>query len=123
MQRFRAFTRRHPTVVETLFAVVLYLPAASAHRAPRAQQTTRSPTALLLLALVFAALAVRRAWPLSTLVVTTLGVVPAVAFGFDIEPFLVPVVIATYTVAVRTDRWTALRSAVPTALFVVIVVV
>jgi signal transduction histidine kinase len=123
MQRFRAFTRRHPTVVDTLFAAVLYLPSASSHGPPWAQQTTRSPAALLLLALVFAVLAVRRRWPLGTLAVTTLGVVPAVVFGFDIEPFLVPVVIATYTVAVRTDRWTALRSAVPTALFVIIVVV
>ncbi|HEX6343412.1 sensor histidine kinase [Umezawaea sp.] len=120
--RVRAFARRHPTAVDTLLAVVLYLLTAPFHGPPREPQPTTSPTALALLALVFAMLAVRRRWPLWTLVVTTTGVVPAVVFGYDIEPFLVPVVIATYTVAVRTDRWTALRSAVPTALFVVIVV-
>ncbi|MCS7483434.1 sensor histidine kinase [Umezawaea endophytica] len=123
MQRFRAVTRRHPTVVDTLFAVVLYLLTAPFHGPPWEQHVPRSPALLLLLALSFAVLAVRRRWPLWTLVLTSLGVVPAVAFGFDVEPFLVPVVIATYTVAVRTDRWTALRTAVPTAVFVVVVVV
>ncbi|HWO59771.1 MAG TPA: histidine kinase [Umezawaea sp.] len=122
MTRFRALARRHPVVVDALFAVVLYFPASSSHGPPWQVAQVKSPVSLVLLALVFAVLAVRRRWPLGTLVATTLGVVPAVVFGFEIEPFLVPVVIATYTVAVRTDRWTALRSAVPTAVFLVLVV-
>jgi len=122
MQRFRSFTRRHPIAVDTLFAVVLYLPSAASHGPPWQPANVKSPASLVLLGLVFAVLAVRRKCPLLTLAVAALGVVPAVVFGFDFEPFLVPVVVATYTVAVRTDRWTALRSAVPTALFLVLVV-
>jgi len=121
-QGFRALARRHPVVVDALFAVVLYLPSASSHGPPWMPAQYRSPVSLVLLALVFAVLAVRRRWPLGTLVATSLGVVPAVVIGYDIEPFLIPVVVATYTVAVRTDRWTALRSAVPTAVFLVLVV-
>src|SRR4051812_24690654 len=124
MQRFRAFTRRHPTAVDAFGALVLCLAIAQAKGPPGSNhQELRSPVALVFLAAAFAALAMRRRWPLVVLVVTTAGVVPAVVLGGQIEPFMIPVVIATYTVAVTTDRWTALRSAVATVLFVVLVVV
>jgi signal transduction histidine kinase len=117
MQGFRSLTRRHPTVVDTLGAVVLYVPAVAANEALWWGRPIMSAGPFLLLALVFGALPVRRKWPLPTLVVVTLGAIPAVVLGFDIEPFLIAVAIATYTVAVRTDRWAALRSTVPAALF------
>ncbi|WNV91957.1 histidine kinase [Umezawaea sp. Da 62-37] len=122
LSRSRALARRHPVVVDALFAVVLYLPSASSHGPPWMVAQPKPPMSLVLLALVFAVLAVRRRWPLGTLVVTAVGVVPAVVFGFELEPFLLPVVIATYTLAVRTDRWTALSSAVPMVVFLVLVV-
>ncbi|PRY46122.1 sensor histidine kinase [Umezawaea tangerina] len=122
VKRFRATTRRHPTAVDAVGAAFLYFVAAAPH-GPGSVPVFRSPAVLALLGLGFAALVVRRRWPLATLAVATAVVVPAVAVGAQIEPFLIPVVVATYTVAVRTDRWTALRSAVPTALFLVLVVV
>ncbi|MEO6090704.1 MAG: histidine kinase [Umezawaea sp.] len=124
MQRFRALRRRHPIVVDALGALVVYLAVALAKGPPGSNhQELRSPAVLAFLSAAFAALAVRRRWPLVVLVITTAGVVPAVVLGGQIEPFMFPVVIATYTVAVTTDRWTALRSAVATVLFVVLVVV
>ncbi|MFD9734326.1 sensor histidine kinase [Umezawaea sp. NPDC059074] len=121
--RFRALARRHPTVVDAFGALVVYFAAAVPKGPPgTVHQQLRSPATLAFLAAAVAVLAVRRKWPLATLVLTTAGVVPAVVLGLQMEPFLIPVVIATYTVAVRTDRWTALRSAVPTALFLMLVV-
>ncbi|MET1071710.1 MAG: histidine kinase, partial [Umezawaea sp.] len=55
------------------------------------------------------------------LAVTALGVLPAILLGADLEPFLVPLAIAAYTVAVHTDRWTARRTALVGALLVVVV--
>ncbi len=100
--------------MDAVGAAFLYFVAAAPH-GPGSVPVFRSPAVLALLGLGFAALVVRRRW--------AAVVVPAVAVGAQIEPFLIPVVVATYTVAVRTDRWTALRSAVPTALFLVLVVV
>ncbi len=123
MNRFRSLTRRHPTVVDTLGAVGLYVPAAAANESLWRGEGAASPAPSLLLALVFAVLSVRRRWPLFTFAAVTLGAVPAVVAGFDLEPFLIAVAITTYTVAVRKDRWTALGAAVPAALFLALVVV
>jgi len=125
MIRFRALLRRHPTAVDLVGAGLLFAVAVSAKGPPHRGEVLpepKNPLIIALLLVVFAVLAVRRKWPLATLAVTTLGVVPVVALGAAVEPFLAPVVIAAYTVAVRTDRWTALTSAAPTALFLVMVV-
>ncbi|GGM87564.1 two-component sensor histidine kinase [Lentzea pudingi] len=61
-----------------------------------------------LLAVVTASLAVRRKRPLWTLGVTAFGVATATALGADLEPFLVPLAVATFTV--HTDRWTKRRA-------------
>jgi signal transduction histidine kinase len=110
--------------VDLVGAGVLFALAISAPNRPHEQPTEPySPVVIALLAVVYGVLAVRRKWPLVALAVTTLGVVPAVALGVGIEPFLVPVVVAAYTVAVRTDRWTAWTTAVPAVLFLVMAVV
>ncbi|HYQ63916.1 sensor histidine kinase [Actinophytocola sp.] len=121
MNGVRALARRHPVVVDALGAAALY--TLSVADLPDSALDVRTPRVLVVLAVVVAALAVRRRWPLWTLGVTTLGVVLAAAFGSDLEPFLVAVAIATYTVAVRTGRWTVPRAAVPVALFLVLAVV
>jgi signal transduction histidine kinase len=121
MNRIRSLARRHPIVVDTLGAAALS--TLSVADLPDAALDVRTTPVLVALAVVVAALAVRRRWPLWTLVVATLVVVAAAAFGSDLEPFLVAVAIATYTVMVRTDRWTASRFAVSAALFLVLAVV
>ncbi|MDQ7807584.1 histidine kinase [Amycolatopsis sp. A133] len=90
---------------------------------PDAGAELQTPAVFVLLTVVTAVLAVRRKWPLWTLVVTGAGLLPAVKSGADLEPFLVPVMVATYTVAARTDRWTTLRSAVPVVLLLVVGIV
>jgi signal transduction histidine kinase len=116
MERIRSLARRHPTVVDALGAVALYVLCTAEFPEPALDD--RSPAALILLAVVDAALAPRRVRPLWTLVVTTLGVIPAVAIGSDLEPFLVPAAIATYTFVSRTDR----RAAVSAASLVILAV-
>jgi signal transduction histidine kinase len=121
MEAIRSLARRHPVVVDALGAAVLY--ALTAADFPERPLDVRTPAVFVLLAVVVAMLAVRRVWPLWTLVVTTLGVIPAVAVGSDLEPFLLPVAIATYTVVVRTAQWTTRRAAVPCVLFLLLVTV
>lgn len=104
MGRIRAVTQRYPTIIDALGVLVLYVisatdPAADGPGAP-------TTAVLVVLAVDLAVLAYRRTWPMWTLALTALGTVPAVLLGADLEPFLIPVAIATYTVIVRTDRWT-----------------
>ncbi|MEV7045099.1 histidine kinase [Amycolatopsis sp. NPDC051061] len=119
MGRIRAVTRRYPTIVDALGVVVLYVISAAdpAGDEPR----TRTAAVLLLLAADLAVLAARRKWPKWTLALTALGTVPALLLGADLEPFLIPVAIATYTVTVRTDRWTPRALAAPVASLAVLV--
>jgi signal transduction histidine kinase len=112
--RIRSFARRNPTLVDAFGASVLF--AVSTANRPDAGAELRTPTVFILLTVVTAVLVVRRKWPLWTLAVTAGGVLPAVTSGADLEPFLVPVMVATYTVAARTDRWTTLRAVVPVVL-------
>jgi signal transduction histidine kinase len=118
MDRIRSLTRRFPVVVDAFGASALFV--VSTVDRPDAGAELRTPVVFFLLAVVTAALAVRRKWPLWTLAVTSAGLVPALLLGADLEPFLIPVMVATYTVAVRTERWTALRSAVPAVLLVAV---
>ncbi|WP_146174677.1 sensor histidine kinase [Umezawaea tangerina] len=117
MGKVRALARRRPTAVDALGAAVLY--AVSAADGPETALDVRTPAVLGLLALVVGSLAVRRRWPLVTVAVTALGVLPAILLGADLEPFLVPLAAAAYTVAVHTDRWTARRAVLPGVLLVV----
>jgi signal transduction histidine kinase len=107
--------------VDAVGALLLFLGLLGAprHFQPDA---TRSPVAIGLLALACGALVVRRRWPMPTLAITTLAAVPAVALGAGLETYLLPVVVAVYTVAVWTDRWTTLTSAIPAVAFLIGVV-
>ncbi|HWO66926.1 MAG TPA: histidine kinase [Umezawaea sp.] len=99
----RSLARRFPTVVDTVAAAALL--AVSAADGPDTPLDVRTPAVLCLLAVAVGVLAVRRRWPLWTSAVTEVAFLAAMALGSDLEPFLVPVAIATYTVAVRTERW------------------
>ncbi|WNV86247.1 histidine kinase [Umezawaea sp. Da 62-37] len=106
--------------MDALGAAAVY--AVSAANSADPPLDVRTPAVLGLLAVVVGSLVVRRKWPLVALAVTALGVLPAVLLGADLEPFLVPTAVAAYTVAVRTDRWTTRRAALPGALLAVVVV-
>lgn len=117
MRRIRAVTREHPFVVDATGAAVYF--AVVVANGPDTSLDVWSLPVIGLLAVVSASLAVRRAWPLWTLAVTAAGTWPATASGADLEPFLVPLAVAVYTVAAHAERWTSRRAVVTGALFVV----
>ncbi|WP_237048486.1 sensor histidine kinase [Lentzea guizhouensis] len=111
--------RRHPLVVDTLGAAVTcgVIYAMSTTDAAESTVDVRTPPVLALLVAVTAALAARRRWPLPVLAVTAVGVAVAAVLGADLEPFLVPLAVATFTV--HTGRWTARRAAVTVVLLAI----
>ncbi|MDX3659027.1 histidine kinase [Streptomyces sp. ID05-26A] len=122
MEGLRSWAREHPLVVDAVSAAVIYLVIFGLSAADGAESAldVRTPPLPGLLAVVTAGLAVRRKWPLWTLAVTASGVVTGTVLGADLEPFLVPLAVATFTV--HTDRWTTRRAAVAGALLAVPVV-
>ncbi|WP_328343939.1 sensor histidine kinase [Micromonospora sp. NBC_00421] len=106
--RWRRAVRGHPAVADVLLAALLFVvsllpvnPPGGASRAPLAVGT-------VLFALAgCGALALRRRRPLAVLGTVTVLVVAALLLGFVRGPFMIIVAIAAYTVASRTDRWTA----------------
>ncbi|GHH27789.1 sensor histidine kinase [Lentzea cavernae] len=106
-------TRRHPLLVDALGAIVIcaVIFAMSTADGGESSLDVRTPPVVGLLAVVTVSLVARRRWPLWTVAVTALGVAAATALGADLEPFLVPLAVATFTLAVHTDRWTARRAA------------
>ncbi|MFJ5992841.1 histidine kinase [Lentzea sp. NPDC092896] len=110
MRRIRAVTREHPFVLDATGAAGYF--AVIVANGPDTALDVWSPPVVGLLAVVSASLAVRRAWPLWALAVTAVGTAPATASGADLEPFLVPLAVAIYTVAAHTERWTSRRAVV-----------
>lgn len=114
----RSFARNNPSVVDAVGAGALFLLLVFAP-SDTPPESTPTVTAIVLFAISCVALVARRRWPLSTLAVTVGVALPAVALGAGTERLLAPVLVATYTVAARTSRRTAVLTAVPTAILFV----
>jgi signal transduction histidine kinase len=109
VDRLRAALRAHPLAADTALALVVLILTLVVPR-PDAPTQLAPPTAALVVAgLATLALAFRRRWPLATLAVVLAGMAAAaILAGGQLAP-LAPG-IALYTVAVRTDRRTAVLS-------------
>ncbi len=115
----RSFAQRRPLVVDAAAAVALFLVLVVVPVEER-PVPVESVSAFVLLAASCALLVARRRWPLPTLgLVVAVGLV-ALGLGRADERFAVPVLVAVYAVAVRTDRRTTVLAAVPAALAVVV---
>ncbi|HEX8629793.1 MAG TPA: sensor histidine kinase [Catenuloplanes sp.] len=110
--RWRAAVRAHPYLLDGLLAGVLCaLVVIGSRRAPELDEPVRSaltPTQSAATALVFAALVLRRRWPLAVLAYLTVGVLALMVLVGPRHPFVLAVGVAAYTVGSRLDRVTAL---------------
>jgi signal transduction histidine kinase len=98
-------------IAASVFLMVVFGPLIH----PDAGSAAPTSASLLVGAVVCGALVSRRRWPRTVLVVTTAGMVAYLVLGGLRGPLVLPVMLATYTVAVRSSRRTTVRIAVVVA--------
>ena len=117
---WRQAVRFHPYVLDSLAAVGLFVVSVSQPLVgPLAGRAELTAGEIAFSAIVCAALALRRRWPLPVLAVCSVGTALSIAFGAASNPSTLAVVIAVYTVAANTDRVTAIIAGTLTALILV----
>jgi signal transduction histidine kinase len=111
--------RFHPYVLDAAVAASLF--AASVTEPLLGPLAAERLTAgeIAFSAVVCAAVALRRRWPLPVLAVCSVGTALSIVFGVASNPSTLAVVIAVYTVAEATDRLTAIAAGTFTALILV----
>ena len=95
---------RHPLAADTLLAALLFVATLGASHDRPGGDFVATPSAIAAGAVVCAALAFRRRWPLPVLAVVTLGTAAAISFTEGRTPYTVMVAIAAYAVATMVER-------------------
>ena len=114
----RSFLRERPLAADAGGAVALFVVLVVA-KSSELPASAAAPPTLVLLSGACAALVARRRWPLPTLVLVVAVGLLALALARADGRFAAPVVVAVYTVAVRTDRRTTVLTAVTVGILVV----
>src|SRR3954453_9529716 len=118
MVGMRGWARDRPLVTDAVGAVVLSLVLVVVYLLARPAEPA---TVLVPVAVACAALTVRRRWPVPTLALVGGVALPAVVSGRATGLLSAPVLVAVYTVAVRTGRRTTVLVAVPVGFVLVAV--
>lgn len=105
MQRLYDFFRRHPTGVDTFWAVLLFGFNSLWFTGPEITTGTEQALAVLVTIGLCAVVALRRRWPEKMLLLAIAIGLAQVALGIDTNPADLAMLVIIYSVASGTTRW------------------